>query len=469
MTGEPVDYALVRALQEQVGNALADERQRRAGRRDGDLSGVNERQLSMSLTRSVVSQWVREQLSHGVVLPADELYPGRLIAAVDAAIWGAGSLQHLLDDPMVENIDLNGCDQVFVTYADERGTVAAHPVAATDDELIDIVRTLGAYGLNARPFTPSSPELDLRLPDGSRLSAVMSASARPLVSIRKHRLAQVFLSTIPASAFEHAGPGEVPASLLQLGTIDERLAAFLHAAVLSRANLIVAGATDAGKTTLLRALIHAIPAQERLITVERALELGIDKHPHLHPNVAAMEEVLPGVDGSGGLSIGQLVLRTRRQNPSRVIVGEVLGPEVGEMLSAMSQGNDGSLSTIHARSAADVFSRLAVYAAKYQGQPTEVTHALVGGAIDFVVFIEKNYAVNGQRTVTEVLEVTGSSDGTVTRSTIFRPSRVDGRAERDPEIPIMRAAILARAGYDDREWGPSPLWNAFGEPGYGRR
>ena len=466
MTGGPgMDYGLVRALQEQVGNALADERQQRSLRREPELSPVDARQKSMSMIRSVVSRHMREQMSRGVALPEGD-FDARLVAAIDAAIWGAGQLQQLLDDPSVENIDINGCDNVFVTHADERGTVRSLPVAATDEDLIDIVRTLGAYGMNARPFTPSSPELDVRLPDGSRLSAIMSASARPLVSIRRSRFPQVFLSAIPSKAHVHADPAHPAASLLALGTVDERMASFLQAAVLSRANIIVAGATDAGKTTLLRALIHCIPASERLVTVERALELGIDAHPHLHPNVAAMEEVLPGADGNGGVSIGQLVRRTRRQNPGRVIVGQVLGPEVVEMLSAMAQGNDGSLSTIHARSAADVFSRLGVYAAQHEGLGVEVTYGLIGGAVDFVVFIAKNPLLGGRRTVTEVVEVTGSGGGHVTRSRIFGPSRVDGRAERDSEVPIMRAEVLARAGYDDTAW--APIWYQYDDR-YGGR
>ena len=227
---------------------------------------------------------------------------------------------------------------MWVTYADDRGKVRGQPIAATDEDLIGIVQNLAAYaGINARPFTRANPELDLRLPDGSRLSAVMSASERPIVSIRRNRYPQMFLPT-----------------LVELGTLDDQLACFLHAAVRARMNIVVAGATDAGKTTLLRALINCIPAGERLITVERALELGLRRHPELHRDVVELEEVLPDAEGNGGLTIRELVRRTRRHNPSRVIVGEVLGPEVVEMLSAMSQGNDGSLSTMHARSAHDV-------------------------------------------------------------------------------------------------------------------
>jgi Flp pilus assembly CpaF family ATPase len=446
---QPLDYRLVRALQAQVADQMTQHNQQLQRRGEGPLSPSDERQLALSLAQQAVSGHMRAQIAAGIELP-DGSHDRRLVEAIDSAMYGAGQLQALLDDPDVENIDINGCDEVWVTYADARGKVAGRPVAASDDELVDIVRNLGAYaGLNARPFTPTNPELDLRLPDGSRLSAVILATERPAVSIRRNRFPQMFLDQIPPQARRAGAQGQQPRTLLELGTVDEQLAAFLRAAVLARANIMVAGATDAGKTTLLRALVNVIPPAERLITVERALELGLRRHPDLHADVVEMEEVLTSADGGGGLSIGQLVRRTRRQNPSRVIVGEVLGPEVVEMLSAMSQGNDGSLSTIHSRDAADVFQRLATYAAQYEGLSFDVSHALIGGSIDFVVFVRKNPRMGGRRTVMEVLEVTGSSDGRVTRSRIFTESPVDGRAQRDPEVQIARWKALAEAGYDD--------------------
>ena len=288
--------------------------------------------------------------------------------------------------------------------------------------------------LNPRPFSRANPELDLRLPDGSRLSAVMSAAERPVVSIRRSRYPQMFLST-----------------LVELGTIDEQLACFLQAAVTARMNLVVAGATDAGKTTLLRALLNVLPPMERLITVERSLELGLRRHPELHCDVVELEEVLPDADAHGGLTIRELVRRTRRHNPSRVIVGEVLGPEVVEMLSAMSQGNNGSLSTIHARSALDVFAKLAQYAGQYEQVDYPVAQSLIAGAVDFVVFIGKNRRLGGRRCVTTVLEVAGAPDGRVASSAIFTRSPLDGRAVRvlDVAISAERAEELADAGYDD--------------------
>ncbi|WP_344057148.1 CpaF family protein, partial [Microbispora corallina] len=247
-------------------------------------------------------------------------------------------------------------------------------VAESDEELIELIQILAAYsGLSSRPFDTANPQLDLRLPDGSRLSAVMDVTVRPALSIRRARLGKVFLS-----------------DLIGNGTLTPELGRFLSAAVAARKNIMIAGSTNAGKTTLLRALANEIPANERLITVERALELGLDQFPELHPNVVAFEHRLPNSEGQGEITMAELVRRSLRMNPSRVIVGEVLGDEIVTMLNAMTQGNDGSLSTIHANSSMEVFNRIATYALQAEERlPIEATHMLIAGAIDFVVFIEK--------------------------------------------------------------------------------
>ena len=428
-----LDYTLVRRLQARVADRMTTVKQEREAAGHRELEADDERQVALSLIRQAVLRHTQELITQGRELPDPE-YDRRLIAAVFAAMYGAGpQLDELLRDGLVENVDINGCDEVWVTYADHRGKVRGRPVAATDDDLIGMVQTLAGYaGLNARPFTPANPQLDLRLPDGSRLSAVMSATERPVVSVRRNRFPQMFLP-----------------DLVRLGTVDEQTAAFLRAAVLARANLIIAGSTDAGKTATLRALVNCVQPTERIITVERALELGLRRHPELHADVVEFEEVLPDADGNGGITIAELVRRTRRHNPSRVLVGEVLGPEVVEMLSAMSQGNNGSLSTIHARDAADVFHKLATYAAQFEHLAFEVTHALIASSIDFVVYIRKNPLMGDRRCVAEILEVTGLGEGRVARSAIFTPSPVDGRAVRAADVSIMRSKLLAAQGYDD--------------------
>jgi Flp pilus assembly CpaF family ATPase len=314
----------------------------------------------------------------------------------------------------------------------------ADPVADSDEELVELIQALAAYsGLSSRPFDTANPQLDVRLPDGSRLSAVMDVTVRPAVSIRRARLGKVFLSDLAGN-----------------GTISPEVASFLAAAAAARKNLMIAGATNAGKTTLLRAIVNEIPPGERLITVERALELGIDHFPDLHPNALAFEERLANSEGQGAISMAELVRRSLRMNPSRVIVGEVLGDEIVTMLNAMTQGNDGSLSTIHANSSLEVFNRIATYAIQSAERlPVEATHMLIAGAVDFVIFIEKrnDYVRGGRlrRYVSSIREVTGV-DGRVLSSEVFTPGP-GGRAV--PHAPVACAALLAEHGYD-----PAASW-----------
>ena len=205
---------------------------------------------------------------------------------------------------------------------------------------------------------------------------------------------------------------------------------------------MIAGATNAGKTTLLRALANQIPPEERLITVERALELGLDQFPELHPNVVALEERLPNSEGQGAIPMAELVRRSLRMNPSRVIVGEVLGDEIVTMLNAMTQGNDGSLSTIHANSWLEVFNRISTYAIQSAERlPVEATHMLIAGAIDFVVF-RRAQRLHPRRPlrrfVNSIREVTGV-DGRVLSSEVSR------RAGR-PRGPARPAGLPGRPG-----------------------
>jgi pilus assembly protein CpaF len=436
VTADALDPTVVAAVQAQVAAAITAEAQRREARGEPPLAAEDEKQLAFALIDRTVGEHLDGLLRSGGQLATDRGYDERLAAAVHAAMFGAGELQELLDDDAVENININGCDEVWVTYAGEPAPRRHRPLAATDEDLVAIIQGQAAHaGINPRPWTPAAPELDLRLADGSRLSAVMGAGERPAVSIRRNRYPQMFLPT-----------------LVELGTVTEHTATFLTAAVTARCNLMVAGATDAGKTTLLRALVNVIDPHERLVTVERALELGLRRHPELHPNVVEWEMVLADPEGRGGISMAALVQRSLRADPSRVIVGEVLGPEIVTMLNAMSQGNDGSLSTIHARSALAVLDRVASYAAQSDGLAFDVTHSLTAGALDFIVFIAKDPRAGGRRTVSEIREVAGSDGHRVTTTEIFTRAH-DGHAVRS-EYPLTgeHRGRLAAAGYVDTGW-----------------
>jgi pilus assembly protein CpaF len=425
-----MDQMLLRRLREEVADRLSRQRRDDAAAGLPGMTSEDERQFARAVIARVLEGHARSEIAAGRT-PPDLAEEAELADGIHAALYGVGRLQPLLDDPEVENIDINGYDNVFVGYADGEER-RMPPVAESDDELVELVQVLGAYsGLTSRPFDTANPQLDLRLPDGSRLSAVMGVTQRPSLSIRRARLSRVSLET-----------------LVENGTMTPDLASFLSAAVGARKNIMIAGATNAGKTTLLRALANEIPPQERLITVERALELGLGEFPELHPNVVAFEERLPNSEGRGQIGMADLVRRSLRMNPSRVIVGEVLGDEIVTMLNAMSQGNDGSLSTIHANSSLEVFNRICTYAIQSAERlPADATMMLIAGAIDFVVFVERRneYASGGnlRRVITSVREVNGV-DGRVLSSEVFK--------EGPDGTPVAAAAVscmddLVAAGY----------------------
>jgi Flp pilus assembly CpaF family ATPase len=200
----------------------------------------------------------------------------------------------------------------------------------------------------------------------------MSVVQRPSLSIRRHRFTDVTIS-----------------DLVVLRTVDHAVGSFLSAAVRARKNIVVAGAMNSGKTTLVRALASVIPARERVITIEQALELALDSAPERHPDLVALEAREANMEGEGAIGMAALVRRALRMNADRVIVGEVLGDEVIPMLNAMSQGRSGSMCTIHADSSAGVFRRLASYAVQApEHLPLEATTLLVAGAVHFVVFLD---------------------------------------------------------------------------------
>ena len=282
------------------------------------------------------------------------------------------------------------------------------PVAESDEELVELLRMAAArFGLSERRFDVAHPELDLRLPDGSRLSALMAVVARPAVSIRRHRFVDLTIE-----------------DLVGIGTLNDETAAFLAASVRARKNIIVAGAMNSGKTTLIRALASEIPPRERVVTIEQAFELGLDGMPERHPDLVALEAREANMEGEGAIGMAALVRRALRMNADRVIVGEVLGDEVIPMLNAMSQGRSGSMCTIHADSSAGVFRRLASYAVQApEHLPLEATTLLVAGAVHFVVFLDL-----GELPGRDLADGRGVGNGATERRSggsrqVFRPLR----------------------------------------------
>jgi pilus assembly protein CpaF len=432
-TPEVTNFALVRQVRERVASTLAERR------KDDEVAGRVP--LSQAARQALAAELIDRELS---ALAKGRIEAGHarldleveeaLAQAVYDALFAAAGLQRLLEDDSITDIHANGCDVVWVRRADG-GKEREAPIAASDEEMVELIRAMGArMGLGERRFDVGNPQLDLRLPDGSRLSAVMGVSARPTLSIRRHRYMSVTLE-----------------DLVSLGAIDEGLASFLAAAVYCRANIVVGGGTGVGKTTLLRALADVIPAAERLVTIENTLELGLDQFPEAHPDVVALEAREANTEGHGAITMAELVRRGLRMDPDRVIVGEVLGDEILSLLNAMSQGNDGSLCTIHANSSEGVFRRIASYAIQSPERLDVVaTNLLVAGAINFVVFIDSRYEVRRdgrirRRFVSSVREVVDADDRLVISNEVFKPG-LDGRAV--PGAPLRHLDELVGAGFD---------------------
>ena len=418
------DYTFVSALRAEVLERLTDTQRASNGRR---LTNEDERELGRDLITEAIQRRAVDAIGSGGSL----LEPGEedaLAQAVFDAIFGLDRLQRLLDDPSIENINANGCDQVFVRYADGRHE-RVEPIADSDEEMVELLRTIGArVGLSERRLDFAHPALNQQMPDGSRLAAVISVSSRPCLSIRRHRYLRV-----------------TPDDLVEMGSLDLALREFFRAAMLARRSIIICGGVGAGKTTLLRAIAADIPRHERLVTIEDSLELGLDRYPELHPDVVALEAREPNLEGEGAVNLADLVRLALRLSPDRVIVGEARGAEVLSLLNAMSQGNDGSMATLHASSSKGAFSKLATYAIQAPERlPLEATNLLVANAIHFVVHLEQH---DGRRFVSSVREVTDAEGPLVISNEVFRPGP-DGRAV--PSSP-MRAETMERlvdVGFD---------------------
>lgn len=420
---EEVDYEQVRVVQQRVAERLA--------RRLRDQPVADElarRQLARHLIAEELSRWADEQLVAGRPAPSRAAEQA-MAEAVDAALYGLGRLQPLVDDQGIENIEINGCAQVWLAYADgriERGPA----VADSDGELLTLLQRLAAQ--QGRALSTADPRLHLSLPGGSRLAAMVPPLVpRPQVVIRRHRATDVDLD-----------------DLIALGTIDRGLADFLRALMAARKNIIVSGRQNAGKTTLIRALAHEIPPLERFATVEKEYELFLHESDS-HPRVMAMQareggtEYAPDGRPVGEITLPQLVEDALRMNLQRIIVGEVRGSEVFPMFRAMTHGEGGSLCTVHARSARTALETLVTLCLSASTAMSDTfAYRLAANAIDFIVHIrlidETSYD-GGElhRFVSEVYEVTGVGEGgRPAINSIFKPGP-DGRA-----IPRTNPACL---------------------------
>lgn len=398
---EDLPEGLLEGLLEHLRSELASwiEQENRAGRRPGDPE-------RRERARVVIGEWMLSLAQHRLVIGApmlDATAEERLAGAALAYAFGTGPWERFLNDPDLTDIHINGCDNVWLV--DRRGNRRrGEPVAASNDELIEQIRWVGAtLDRSGRRFDVSSPVLNMRLPNGGRLHAVMAVSLVPMVTIRLHDPDLARLSELRAA-----------------GMFDRAIESFFAAAVRAGFNVVVCGGMGAGKTTLVRSLLNEVPPHERIITVEDELELGLQHYADLHPDIGVLEARAPNVEGAGAFPLEALLRECLRMHADRIVVGEVRGPEVLGMLLAMTSGQDGSLCTIHANSTAEAFERLTMYASLTPQQFSRAfTYRLVGSAVDFVVHVD---SIGGTRRITSIREVVGSTDTHVVSNEVWRPA-----------------------------------------------
>jgi pilus assembly protein CpaF len=310
-------------------------------------------------------------------------------------VFGLGPLEPLLADPRNSDILINGKDHVFI----ERGGILQRVNAGFRDNrhLLQIIdRIVSRVG---RRVDEASPMVDARLPDGSRVNAIIPPLALdgPALSIRRF------------------GTGPLAASkLVELKTLSPEMMEMLAAAVRARISILISGGTGAGKTTFLNILSQYIPQNERIVTIEDAAELQLAQE-----NIVRLETRPPNVEGQGAIRQRQLLINSLRMRPDRIIIGEVRGEEAFDMLQAMNTGHEGSMTTIHANSARDALTRLeSMVAMTNLSLPEKTVRQQVASAISIVVQVSR--LSDGSRKVVSIHEITGMEENVISMQEIFK-------------------------------------------------
>jgi pilus assembly protein CpaF len=319
----------------------------------------------------------------------------RLVAEIADDILGHGPLERLLADDTITEIMVNGAHDVWV---ERQGRLFETTVRFTDEsQLRRIINKMVAQV--GRRIDESSPMVDARLPDGSRVNAVLPplSLSGPLVTIRKFSKKRLELT-----------------DMVRLGTLTTETVEFLRRCVLAELNILISGGTGSGKTTLLNALSTAVPESDRIVTIEDAAELRLNQR-----HVLRLEARPKNIEGEGEIPIRELVRNSLRMRPDRIIVGEVRGAEALDMLQAMNTGHDGSLCTVHANTSRDALARIEtmVLMAGFD-LPVRAIRQQVASALDLIVHLER--LEDGSRRVTAITEVQRMESEVITLQEIFQ-------------------------------------------------
>jgi pilus assembly protein CpaF len=322
----------------------------------------------------------------------------RLVGEVHHELFGLGPLEPLLTDPTISDILVNSYANIYI---ERRGKLEKTSISFKDDEHLmrvieRIVSTVG------RRIDEAQPMVDARLPDGSRVNAIIPPLAidGPMLSIRRFG----------------ADPLKMPA-LIENGALTKEIAILFEMCVRARLNVIISGGTGAGKTTLLNALSAYIPSNERIVTIEDSAELQLQQ-----PHVVRLETRPPNIEGRGEVTQRDLVRNSLRMRPDRIVIGEVRGGEAIDMLQAMNTGHDGSLTTIHANTTRDALSRLETMIQMTGMRLSDrAMRQQVASAVDLVIQVAR--LTDGTRRITSISEITGMEGETITMQEIFQFER----------------------------------------------
>jgi len=391
------------------------------------LGGEALRARSEEAVRAIIGE-----LEAGGRIPPD-LDRDRLLQQVIDEVLGLGPLEELLADDEISEVMVNHAEQIFV---ERRGRIEATDKSFSSNRAILAVieRIVAPVG---RRIDEASPMVDARLADGSRVHAIIPPLALkgPCITIRKFKR-------------EKLGA----ADLIRLGSLSPAMSSFLHLAVQAKKNIVISGGTGSGKTTLLNVMTSFIPAAERIITVEDAAELQI-RQPHW----IQLEARPPNLEGSGAISIRELIKNCLRMRPDRIVVGECRSGEALDMLQAMNTGHDGSLTTLHANSPRDALSRLETMCLMSGVDlPMRAIREQIAGAVDLIVH-QARFA-DGSRRITHVTEVTGMEGEILTLQDVFHfeqggvgaRGEVVGRHRSSGFVPAFYGELEARGLAVDR-------------------
>ncbi|WP_306610638.1 CpaF family protein [Streptomyces lunaelactis] len=429
-----INYQAAGEIKRRVNEQLLAERKTNPA-----LVGAVREQRGRALINEAVSVWA-DAAGHSA-RPVSSPDEQALAAMVFDMLFRAGRLQRYLDDARVENILINGHDQVYLDFGDER-LVRVEPVADSDEELRELVRDLARNGgQSERTFSTGSPLVALRLADGSRLQAMTEVTGeRTYVTIRRHRIKDADLD-----------------AMVQLGTISPALKEFLSACVRAERNVMIVGEQNSGKTSLLRALLKEIPATERFGTLETEFELWAHKNG-FHQQVVPMEARESNgerVDGraAGEITLMDLMQRALRMSLTRIVVGEVRGPEITALMQALTNGRGGNLCTMHASEPHVVFDRIAELYLLAQGNFSEqLAYRQIANGLHLIVFLSvDDTGGRKQRFVSHVWEITGVGEGgRPAYNEIFGPLPEWDEPRAMPRTPPSPATLrrLERAGFD---------------------